>query len=498
MKELKNLVPSFYKIRIFFIGIALVSSVAFLTYRMINAVGDGRFFLLHEDEVIYYCSAKLFAATNSLRAESCIDENVSRIGQVNWYGPGYNIGYGLVFKIFGVRPALFPWIHYFLALASLAIIFLCPISLESKLLCALSLSIAPQFGMYVFTYFPETLNLFLATVLSCLLVLVYVNEDEQKKQRLVIVFVVAVFILMLFRITFIFWLAALIGLSKTKREYIISTCIFAGGLVISLVYMKLFIAPPYAGQMHKINHLYDFDLIAFYKATRRSISDNFGFFVDPQTPLVTLMFFLFLLAVITAVISRNKLVLGALLTAVCLVLTMMAYYAVDEFYFVKQTVILVPLFLLALAAGPSKKVFAYLSIILVAFFFEHRYKMENEAIHTGRSAFDHYQAHAKFENSLSEIRDHVGEGPVIILWDYRQYDFYGYSAQALLPFDTHSKKPIMYTTNIVDAAATHESRFQLHNRLKVDFILSRTALELPGLKEVHATEFYRLYKLNNE
>jgi hypothetical protein len=497
MKQLNNLVPSFYKIRVFFIGIVLTGSLALLAYRMINAAGDGRFFLLHEDEVIYYCSAKLFAATNSVRAEGCVEENVSRIGQINWYGPGYHVAYGLMFKIFGPQPALFPWMHFFLALASIALAFFCPMPVEPKLLFAAALSIAPQFGIYIFTYFPETLNLFLATALTCLLGLVYFAQDDSKKRKLAIIFVGAVLLLMLFRITFIFWLAGLIGLSRTKKEFIISTSIFIVGVIVSLVYMKLFIAPPYAGEMHKIDHLYKMDLIAFYKATRRSISQNFGFFIDPQTPMVTLMFLLFMLAAITFAIDRNKLVLGALLTTVCLVLTMMAYYAVDEFYFVKQTVILVPLLLFALAAGPKRKIYAYLSIGVLAFFFNHKYDKESEAIQTGRAAFSHYEDNLNFQNSLAEIRNHVGDGPTIILWDYREYD-YGYSAEALLPFDTRSKEPILYTTNIVDRSATAESRFQLHNRLKIDYILSRHPLVLPGMNEVHTTEYYHLYKLDNK
>jgi hypothetical protein len=79
------------------------------------------------------------------------------------------------------------------------------------------------------------------------------------------------------------------------------------------------------------------------------------------------------------------------------------------------------------------------------------------------------------------------------LWDYRQYD-YGYAAEALLSFATRNHEPILYTTNIVDPAASMEDRFKMHNRLKVDYIMSRYALPWPSLQQVHATDFYYLYR----
>src|SRR5579859_2848580 len=63
----------------------------------------GSYYLAHEDETIFYNSARLFAQTGSVRAEDCINETVAKVWQCNWYGPMYSIFYGTIAKIAGVN-----------------------------------------------------------------------------------------------------------------------------------------------------------------------------------------------------------------------------------------------------------------------------------------------------------------------------------------------------------------------------------------------------------
>ena len=81
-----------------------------------------------------------------------------------------------------------------------------------------------------------------------------------------------------------------------------------------------------------------------------------------------------------------------------------------------------------------------------------------------------------------------------IAYCYNEYDF-GTVTEALLPFSTSNKFPILYTTNIVSVDERPEIKFQLHHKLKVDYLLSRQALELPSLHLIHATEYYHFYKI---
>jgi hypothetical protein len=458
-----------------------------------KAAGDGKFFLLHEDEVIYYCSAKLFSATNALQAESCIDENVSRIGKMNWYGPGYNVVYGTVFKITGTHQAVFPWFHFILAMGMIGVLFLFPVKLELKLLVAIGLSVTQQFCVYIYTFFPETLVLFLAVVLTLLLLLCYYTEDEKRRKVFILTFIGLTLLFMLCRITFIFWLAGLVALARDRKEFIMGIVIFVTGVVGSLIYMKLFIAPPYAGDMHKIDLLYNGQLAEFVSQSYEAFLNNLKAIFIGRTSAINVLLVLILVAFINFYFLRSKLILASLLITFCLLSVMFAYYSVNHFYFLKQTAMLIPLLLVCVVVEAKSRIVSFGIVIMLLLVFPSPYRKTNEAIELGRTGSAHYTNNITLEKSFSTIADHI-EDSAVILWCYREYD-YGYSAQALLPFSTKSGNPILYTTNIVEPTDPPETKFKLHNKLKVDYILSRYPIAWPNLQEVHQTEFYHLYKL---
>lgn len=493
MKLLRNIRFPHYKIRIIFLSLLLALNVGSLTYWAVLAAGDGRFFLLHEDEVIYYGSAQLFADTNSVRAESCIEEKVSPVGMMNWYGPGYNISYGILFKLFGSHPAAFPWFHYGLSLAILLAVFIFPFSIEQRLILASGIGFSQQLGIYIFTFFPEALILFLATILTLLLAFTYAHKDWRIKRILIFVFIVSVFVLMLWRVTFIFWLAGLVGISKEKKHIMSFVALFIIGVAISLLYMKFFLAPPWASSMHKIDHLYSFNLFDFAKETLKTILGNLKNFILPAKSIVRFMLALFVLATITAVISKRRMLFAILLVGCTLLAVMAAYYAIDDFYFIKQSAMLLPLFMFGILASTTNKIIHYIVLALPLTIFPSTVKRVNAAIEERRSAYNHYENSAEFALAFLDIRRFVEDKPLVILWDYREYD-YGYCTQALLPYSTQAKEPIMYTTNIVDASATAQERFRTHGRLKIDYVLSRYELQADTLKEVHVNKFYHLYK----
>jgi hypothetical protein len=496
MKELTKF-PSFaYKKRNFILLLVLAALLAIHFTWIVKAAGDGKFFLLHEDEVIYYCSGKLFSATNSLRAEGCIAEKVSAVGQMNWYGPGYNIVYGTLFKITGIQPAAFPWFHFLLAMGILILIFFLPIELEFRFVLAICLAATQQFCVYIYTFFPETLILFMAGVLSFLFCKIDKTDNEGTKRIYLLAFVFCVLLFTLCRITFIFWLAGLIAFANNKRSMIITTVFFIAGVLTSLVYMRIFIAPPYASDMQKFDLLYEGQYTEFIRQSLRAFVSKLNSVFLERTSVINIFFSLLAVSGIGYLITRSRIILAALLISGCLLFVMFAYYTISQFYFIKQTAMLIPLLLIALLTGFPNRKLAYALAVVLLITFPSPFNKTTEAIQTGREGYEHYSRSAEFENALSEISDHVDNKPNVILWDYREYD-YGYAAEALLPFASRKKQPIMYTTNIVDASATAADRFRLHNRLKVDYILSRHALDWPQVKEVHATQFYYLYELLN-
>jgi len=296
------------------------------------------------------------------------------------------------------------------------------------------------------------------------------------------------------RITFIFWLAGLIAIAENKRDRIIGVAIFSIGVVVSLAYMKLFTAPPYYYRMHKIDLLYSGKILSFIKETKSAIYDSINTLITDNYYSVKQLLVLIGIAIITFFFNKNKLVLASLLVSLCLVGVMFAFYSMNEFYFTKQTAMLVPLLIVGLAITINSSLAKYGLVLILIWVFPITYKKTEDAIALGRQGYDHYNNNRALEKAFEEIPQHIQDEKTLILYCYREYD-YGTSAEALLPFSTRAKQPIMYTTGIVDPSAEAERKFVLHNKMKVDYILSRHAISWPNLKQVHQTEFYHLYKL---
>ncbi len=489
-----SIIDAIQKRRIFILGFVFIALVGTLGVHVFNAVGDGKYFLLHEDEVIYYCSGKLFAATNSVRAEGCIDENVSRIGEMNWYGPGYSIIYGTVFKVFGDGPTVFIWFNVALAAGCIILLFFLQTSLENRLIIINCLMLTQQFNVYIFTYFPETLVIFLATVLSVLLA--NYSLSTAAKASWLTAFIVCVFIFMMVRVTFIFWLVALVPFAKNRKQFALRLLAFVGCVFIALLYMRYFTAPPYAGSMHKINYLFSGNIPRFLVETVSAVWSNVRTLLVERTSATNVLISLVIIVGIFFIRKKNPLAFAGVLISLCVIGVLFAYYIVGQFYFIKQSDMLLPLLIVAIIVSAPRLVFAYGLLIVIMIVYPSPLRKMKLAIEDGRNAFVQYQASRDFKNSLNEIANHIQGKSTNILYCYNEFP-YGNAAEALLPFATKAGNPILYTTNIVDPNADPTVKFVMHNRLKIHYILSMNPLVVDSLKEVHATPYYHLYQLPN-
>ena len=473
----------------------LAIQIGLLSWLLYTAIGDGHFFLAHDDEVINYCAAKLYDETGSVRAEGCITEDVSPIGQMNWYGPGYYFVYGSLRTLFGDHSTLFIQLHFAFALLAVLLIYFLPGKSENKLLIANALVFTWQFTGYIFTWFPETLNLLMAILMILLVVGIKKAENHKYKNYLTFIFIGVVLTFALCRVTIIFWLAALIGLSTTKREVVKTTIIFGTGLLLTLVYMKYFTAPPYAGEMQKIGRLYKFDMIQFVLRTGWALLRNTWFLIINFSMPVYFLLGLMGLAAFQWWKSRDRLLMAALLVSLLLVAALMAYYSPDPWYFLKQSDALIPLLLMALMLSDTSLKIKYGIVMVAIMSFIFSFQKVMNTIHERREAYGWLEEHKSFQASLQQVPAFIDEeGPVTILWCYNEYAFGGV-AEALLPFSTRHHKPILYTSNIVDPAEKSEVKFQRHHKIQVDYILSRLPIGWPELEEVHASGFYHLYKI---
>ena len=480
--------------RLWILKLLLAAQLLLLSYLFFSAIGDGRYFVAHEDEVINFCSAKLFSETGSVQAEGCITEDVSRIGRMNWYGPGYHLLYGSMRNIFGDSPTLFIQLHFVFALLTVLLVFFLPVAVESKLLIANALIFTHQFTSYIFTYFPEALHLLLALVLILLLISIH-RSKAGERNRYVTLFIIMVLLLTIVRVTTIFWLAALIGLSESRSMALKMTFVFMAGLFMTLLYMKVFTAPPYAGEMQKIDQLYEFNVMGFVVKTLKAMVRNTYTLVTSGSVSV---YFLLTLMVLTAGRwwkSKEQFLLASLLVSLVSMAALMAFYSSHPWYFLKQSAVLVPLLMVAfmLSAGSSRLKYGILVVSLVTFLFS--FQDIRDIIRERRDAFTRVQDSQPFVVALQQLPQFITEKRgVIILWCYDEYDFGG-ATEALLPFSTNDHQPILYTTNIIGPDEKPEAKFKLHHKLKVDYLLSRMPVELPSLRQVHATEYYHFYRI---
>lgn len=491
----KSMVEVLESHRLTLLKVLITLQIAFLGFLFLQAVADNHYFLAYEDEVINYCSAKVFSETQSVRAESCIEENVSRIGEMNWYGPGYSVIYGTSKMLFGNSLSLFIKIHFVLALISILIIFFLPVTLENRLLSVSVLIFTEQFTGYIFTYFPEPIHILASIVFILLLIIIYKTNEANKRNVYITAFIILTMVVVPMRVTAIFWLTALVGVSDSKKMAVRMAVIFFLGLMATLLFMRYFTAPPYVADMQKIDSLYRFDILGFiYKTIGAAARNTFALLKSGSLGVYVLL----ILIVITTVRwwqTKDRLLLAALSVSVSLVGALMAYYSAGPWYFLKQSAVLIPLLIIVLMVSNSSYQLKYAILLTGILLSPLLYKNTSNTILERQNAFRQLELSKPFQSALNQLPELITEqSDVTVLWCYNEFD-YGAAAEALLPFTTKSGNSILYTTNIIVEDKSAEAKFKMHGRLNINYVLSRDAVHLPELKEIHANEFYHFYKV---
>jgi hypothetical protein len=471
----------------------LLSALAML---VIWKIAEGKYFLKHEDEAIYYGCAKLFYATNSVQAAGCNLEDVAPIGKINWYGPGFHVIYGTLFKIFGTSPVVFPLFHFFLAILCLVMIVKIPVALELRITFALAFALSQQFLSYIFTFFPETLVLFFATILTVLLYYQSTSENEKGKRIAIALYVLLCFTFSLCRITFIFWLIGWVALAQSWKSLVLRFSLFALTMVGTLFYMKYFLAPTYAPSLQKVDLLYQGHVLDFIVMTLDAMFENFLLFVTSGSIAINTLIGLIVSAIFVMVLKGGKFVTSAVIICLTLLLIFFALYVVSSFFFMKQTAMMIPLLLFSIILGCRSTVVNYILIAILLLIFPSRVISTLKLIKERRQEYVHRVEFNALENAFAEIPKHIQNKSSIILWCYNEYDF-GPSAEALLPFSTVANQPILYTTNVTSPDAPAEIKFQRYNKLKIDYVLSRFNLDQQNLDIVYTNQYYYLYKLKD-
>ncbi|HOU96402.1 MAG TPA: hypothetical protein PLN06_07235 [Bacteroidales bacterium] len=476
----------------------ILKSILFALFLILSgfvfyALHDGHFFLFHEDETIYYTSAKLFAETGSLKSASCINEEVSQIFQANWYGPMYQVFYGSIAKVFGFNNFYFIIVHLVLILISIGILYSIDTSKLDKILIIICFLSSEVTLSYIFTYFPESLHLFFSVILVFLLTRLNRESDSQK---LKILYVILVFIFTLFRITFIFWLIGLIPFSKNRKELIFNALIFFAGVLFALFYMKFFTAPAFASGLKLFDHLFDFKIFAFIKSAFIGFFGNVYHLFARKSIVLYTLFLLFTITVIQLIQTRGKILLAAILIALLSLITLLSFYMADPFYLEKQVTFLFPLFIVTnvMATGKVNKLILIIFIGALPFSMVQTYKN----IKNRRAMYSELDKNEDKINHFAGITNLVKQdGASIVQWVYSEHDFPNRITEAIIPISNIAGYPICYTTTITSSSDPDSIKFKRFGKLKIDYILSVHELGFDDIQLLTKNDYFCFYKIIN-
>jgi hypothetical protein len=480
-------------IKLLFIGFAISLS----TYFVVTKVCDGRFFPDNEDESIFYNSAKLFQETNSFKSPTCNSELRSKIGEFHWYGPAYHLIYGFVAKLFGFNNTYFIKFHFFVFFLSILAIFFIPITFIDKisfLVLYLSSFISIPF---IFTYFPETIHV----LLSLLLLIIYLKGNENKKYFFL--FVLCVLLFSIVRVTLVFWIFALLFNSKFLNSFFIRLLLVLSVFVIVFFYMKYFTAPAHVlgfKEIHSSNALFSISNLvnAVMDNFFRNIKMIYHYLFNHRYGLFSLISFMFLIiASLDAFLKeRNKQdrekIFGILLFTFLTLMTFILLYTADIFFLEKQIAFLVPA-LIYIVIKYNKNV-SLILLLFVFIFFPFSFAKTKKNIEQRRES---YNLVSNFKLEVSNFREFVKHintkhSEVNVLYLYNEYDLPNNLITCFLPLSKNGV-PILYTQNIIDLNKPDSLKFQVHNKIRIDYVISKNKLDFEWLTPEYFNGYIYLY-----
>lgn len=459
-------------------------------------VATGNYYPFYADEAIYLTGGKLFYETWSLKAVLAFDEMRSKVGDFGWYGPMYNVLYGLFPKVFGWSAVSNLWVHLLLYGIVIYIIgiskLLPPMNKKVLLVCFLG---SYTFIPFLFSYFPELLH-----VLFGLLLYVYYMRAHENP-RSFWVFVLLVMCFTLFRVTYIFSLLALLplriaGLSQLKKIGVV-----AMGFMLGLLYFAFFHAKP---SVVGLGDVFAFDLhyaAIVFKTVKTNLHSNLllfiGFFKTWTKGFESLLGMVFLGCLLLHSTFKNKGIqrrrgVGLLITCIVLISVLLSLYSAKIFFMEKQLTWLYT-FLLLVIINEQRYNKIVVSIYLVFFLPFMVYKTYDTIMKRTES----YRITNKQKEMLPEIEGFVGKlenkkQVTHILFADHDQPILNNLAYSFFPLSINGN-PILYTTNY--RISHPDEKYKEHGRQHIDYILAREQINKSGwqLKAI-LKEGYYLYE----
>lgn len=193
-----------------------------------------------QDDTIYFTSAKQFSINQTCYGNSIIDFNYSKVGEFNWYGPGYHLIYGSLSCIFGFNEGKSILIFNIILWSLITYCFSKKFPLQAFSI-TLTLLLSPFF-FYQFSFYPIILNTFVG--LLAYFVLLRIDEKDSQTKSLLYFFLIII-VGVFFRISLVFLFGLIFKQAKNYRTIFKYSTIFLLLIFTAWLYQIFFCAPMY-------------------------------------------------------------------------------------------------------------------------------------------------------------------------------------------------------------------------------------------------------------
>lgn len=476
-------------------NILLLAALIISALLLLRFVTIGNKVVSEVDEVPYYNSSKVFAHQFSLKSTQLVEEEVSKITESDWYGPGYPIIYGSLRILMADFDESFIIANFFFICIVLVIISNFGIAETDRKWLYLVVLLCPSFVNYAFMFMPAVLDLALACGLMYLLLRIGNIYPEGRVTKLGILFLIAVLIAGLIKQNFLFFSFGLLFFSKNWKWFLIWLLGAAVLFVSVLIYNSLFLAPVYLDNLkNSISYLSNYQIAEFIAALGTNILPNLKEFRPNLVYLVP--YYLVLLPGLLVVLNlklKNRMIFAISAISGITFLTYFIFYTTNWVYFIRLSVPLVFINCVSVIflSNSAKRMLKYSILVLFIFSLPFTVKevLKNQDIKKRNYEYINYQM-PDFTHITSYIE---GNKLNTILLDPDFYKIYGFE-QFLVAIPVENRKNIVrYTLNY-----RIRNKFQLMHKLKVDYVLTPNHADIPNTTLINKTDYYYLYKFTDQ
>lgn len=465
--------------------------IAFIvvTVVFINIISSKDVFPSHIDESSYFSGAKVFAETGSLKSFSSINEERSKIGEYNWYGPVINYIYGGIAKVFGFNNYYFLIINYSFYFLSFFFIKLLSESWNQFFRFSAIFVSTYASSVFIFTYFPENLII----LLSIILLLLYLKSFNNKK--MMFVFLLFILIFSTVRMTLLFWVFGILAFDYLKLKYRISIVLIV--FALGLCYMKLFTAPSSIlglGDVH--NSGTNFNILHSIQNLFKNFMTNLYRLYDRVNSSIIVFLTLLLLSIYGLYENRKddiKTLLGLLFIVLISFVAFLFLYSTYWFFFEKQIAFTLPILIYILLK--FKKQYNVLLLFSFFIFFPITITKARDNVINKKLAFVEVEKFRKEIKTINKFRYYLkpNRNEVNVLFFRSDYNLSQDLILSTLP-TSFKTIPILYTSSVCEVEAVDSVKYKVHNKIEIDYCITSKEINLSNFKLVYSNNLINLYQ----